>query len=445
MLVALGAAALVTPAMAQPAPRHVQVAEVTGVINPLTADYVTRTVAQAERTGAAALVIRMDTPGGLDSAMRTIVQTILGSRVPVLVYVGPAGARAASAGLFIAMSAHVVGMAPGTNIGAAHPVSLGGGSDSVSADKATSDAAAYIRSLAETRSRNAEWAEQAVRESVSASAEEAIGLRIADLIAADLAELLARADGRRVTTASGELTLTTAGAVLDHVPMNIAERFLQVITEPTIALALISIGTVGILAEFYHPGTWYPGIAGVISLVLAWMALGSLPTNWAGVILLAIAFFLLIGEIQSPGVGAFAVGAIVAFVLGSLILFRPFGPVSPAAPAVGLNPVGVFGTALLMGLFVFVVLRALAQSRHGPILAGQETLIGASGVAVGPLDPTGVVRVADEEWSARATESVGSGWPVRVIGVRGVILDVEPTSETPVLPSAPSERRSGDA
>jgi membrane-bound serine protease (ClpP class) len=430
----------ISTASAQATP-VVHLAEVTGVINPLTADYVKRTVQEAEAAGSNALILRMDTPGGLDTAMRDIVQAILSSKVPVVVYVAPAGARAASAGLFIAMSAHVVAMAPGTNIGAAHPVSLGGGTDEVAAEKALADAAAYMRSLAETRSRNQEWAERAVRESVSASATEAVDLNIADLIATDLPDLLQKIDGRQVTTASGQVTLRTAGATVAGVPMNFAERFLHVITEPNIALALISIGMIGILAEFYHPGLWYPGILGVISLVLAWMALGSLPTNWAGVLLLVLAFALLLAEIQSPGVGAFAAGAVLAFVLGSLLLFRPVGAPSPTAPDVHVNPAAVLVVGGGVGILILGALRAVARARFEPVAFGPETLIGSVGIANERLAPHGTVHAGGEDWSAvSAGPAIAAGRAVRVLRMDGLVLVVEPTDETPVLPSAEPPR-----
>lgn len=419
-----------TPVGSQSDRPAVHVAEITGVINPLTADYLDRALGEAERANAAALVLRLDTPGGLDSAMRTMVQRILATQVPVIVFIAPSGARAASAGLFISLAAHVVVMAPGTNIGAAHPVPLEGRPDPVMNEKVVADSAAYIRSLAETRGRNKEWVERAVRESVSASADEAVALGIADLSATDLTDLLAKVDGRRVTTPAGVKTLHTAGGSTIPHPMNIAERFFQVITDPTIALALISIGTIGILAEFYHPGTWYPGIAGVLSLVVAWMALGSLPTNWAGVFLLAFGFFLLVAESQAPGVGAFAAGAVIAFVLGSLLLFRPLGSVSPAAADVSLSPVPVVLIGAAAAALVLVVLRAIARAGHGPQLTGAETLVGSTGVSVGPIDPRGIVRVGGEEWSAvTAGVSLPDDTSVRVVQVDGVVLVVEPAGD----------------
>ncbi len=412
----------------------VHVAEIKGVINPLTADYVARAVREAEEGGAAALILQIDTPGGLDTAMRAMVQTILGSRVPVIAFVAPSGARAASAGLFVSLSAHLAAMAPGTNIGAAHPVSLQGPSDPVMNEKVLADSSAYIRSLAEMRGRNRDWVERAVRESVSASSEEALALGIVDLQAADLADLLKKVDGRQVSTAYGGVTLHTLGAEIIHRPMNPAEQILQVITEPNIALALITIGTLGILAEFYRPGAWFPGITGVISLLLAWMALGSLPTNWAGVALLMFAAVLLVAEAQSPGVGAFATGALASFILGALLLFRPVGTPSLGAAAIQVSPlfVGIVGaamTGITLGL-----LWAFARSSAQPSRFGQPTLVGSVAKVVRDLNPKGVIRLDGEDWTARSNGTdIAAGAAVRVVAIEGLVLIVEDAGPAAVL------------
>lgn len=414
----------------------VHVAELSGVINPLSAEYLARAVADAERERSAALVLRLDTPGGLDSAMRTMVQSILGSQVPVIVYVAPPGARAASAGLFVTMAAHVAVMAPGTNIGAAHPVSLGGGSDPTMTDKAVADASAYIRSLAETRQRNGEWAERAVRESVAASSSEALEMRVVDLVALDVNELLRTVDGRQVTTALGPLTLRTSGASIVELPMNLAERFLHVITDPTIALALLAFGTIGIMAEFYHPGAIAPGVGGAVSLILAWVALGSLPTNWGGVALLVLAGVLLVAEVQTHGTGALAAAAGACFLLGALLLFRPVGIPSPTAPDVSLNPFSVAAVGATLAAFVLVVMRAVARSHQSPVASGREGLVGALGTVVQDVSPHGVIRVGGEDWSAVAeSASVSEGETARVVGVEGVTLVIEPAADEGVLAS----------
>ncbi|MSQ23335.1 MAG: nodulation protein NfeD [Chloroflexi bacterium] len=430
-------------AFAKDGPPPIPVAEVTGVINPLTADYLVRAIDEAEREGAPALVIRVDTPGGLDSAMRTMVQAVLGSRVPVIVYVAPSGARAASAGLFLAMSAHIAAMAPGTNIGAAHPVSLGGQpSDPTMTDKVVSDSAAYMRSLAETRGRNKDWGERAVRESVSASSSEALTLGIIEIVADDLPSLLRAVDGRTVKTAAGTIRLATAGSETVDLPMNPIEQLLHIITDPDIALVLLSIGTVGILAELYHPGMFFPGIGGVISLVLAWVALGSLPTNWAGAGLLMLGFFLFVVEAHNPTVGAFAGLGAISFVLGAMLLFRPIGSVSPSAAAIDLNPLAVIAVGAGIVAFTLIVLRAVQRIRKQPALSGSQTLMGRLATAVGNLNPRGQVRLGGEDWTADTTgRSLLDGETVRVVGISGVILRVEPVSDPPVLLSPHSVAR----
>ena len=425
------------PALADDRAPFVQVASITGVINPLSADYLSRAINEAESDGANAVVLQMDTPGGLDSAMRSMVQRILGSKVPVVVYVAPPGARAASAGLFITLAAHVAAMAPGTNIGAAHPVSIGGGATEPTMEsKVVADSSAFIRSLAEAHGRNQEWAERAVRESVSASASEALGLHIVDLLAPDLPSLLNAIDGRHVTTAVGDVTLRTAGARQIPLSMNFGEELLHTITSPDIALVLISIGTIGIIAELYHPGMWFPGIAGVITLIMAWIALGSLPTNWGGAALLVLAFALLLAEVHSPAIGAFAAGGVVSFVLGALLLFRPAGAVSPSAADVSLSPLPVATAGILGAVVIFTVIRALTRTRRTPALFGAEALVGQVGIAVGDIDPEGVVHLASENWTAVARDGrIPAGWPARVVAVEGLSLVVEPDPGAQVLPS----------
>ena len=414
-------------AVAQPAQPTVHVVEIVGVINPLSAEYLTRALAGAREEQAAAVVVRLDTPGGLDTSMRNMVQAIFDSSLPVILYVAPSGARAASAGLFICMAAHVCAMAPGTNIGAAHPVALGGEQEEASAEKATNDAAAFIRSLAEARGRNADWAERAVRESISASADEAASLNVADLKANDMTELLQAVDGRRVQTSAGEAVLRTAGVPTRPVPMTFAERILHTITDPNIALLLLTIGTIGIIAELYNPGTWIPGVAGAIALILAFAGLGNLPTNWAGVGLIILAVVLLLAEALTAGLGIFAAASAIAFVLGALFLFRPFGIPAPSAPAVSVNPVLMGALGAGAGAFMLLVLRSLVRTRMAPAAVGPEALVGATGVARARLDPQGVVTVHGEDWTAVAEGGpIDVGRSVRVVQLEGVTLLVQP-------------------
>ena len=302
--------------------------EIRGVINPPVASYVERALRNAHEQDARLVVIQLDTPGGLDTSMRAINQTILASPVPVAVYVTPPGARAASAGLFILMASHLAAMAPGTNTGAAHPVGLGGdATDPVLAAKIENDAAATIRGLAEARGRNAAWVERAVRESVSITAQEALELKVVEIFARDLDDLLRQMDGRTVTTTAGPVTLQVANAPRVEAQMTLVETLLHILSDPNIAFILLSVGSLGILAELYNPGTFLPGITGVIALILAFFSLGNLPTNWAGVALVVFAVILFIGELYTEGFGVLGIGALVAFLLGGLLLFLPLGPV----------------------------------------------------------------------------------------------------------------------
>lgn len=420
------------PLVGQEERGEVYVATLEGVINPLSASYVSRAVDRAERADARALVMQMDTPGGLDSSMREIIKDIVGSRIPVVVYVAPSGARAASAGMFITISAHVAAMAPGTNIGAAHPVSLGGEQqDEVMTEKVVQDAAATARSLATLRDRNADWAERAVKESVSATSEEALRLNVIDLIAPNMDNLLEKIDGRRITTEAGEVVLHLQGARRVDIPMTLVERLLHIITDPNIAYLLLSLGVIGIIAELYNPGTFISGTIGVISLVLAFVALGSLPIGWAGIGLMVLAVALAIGELSTAGFGALGVGAIAAFVVGSLLLFVPVTPVSPSLPAVRVNPwVIVLVTATFVLFFVLVIRKAL-QSRRMPVTTGIESLIGKHGRAATGLDPSGRVAIAGEDWTAESVEDhIEAGTMVEVVGVTGVVLQVRRSEQS---------------
>jgi membrane-bound serine protease (ClpP class) len=443
-LMALAFGATVLPAQAPPAPAEgapgeIRVLTIEGVINPVSARYLIRELGSAETAGAAAMVLRLDTPGGLETSMRRMVVAILGSDVPVIVYVAPPGAHAASAGLFILLAADVAAMAPGTNTGAAHPVTLGAEQpDTTLAEKMVSDAAALARSVAERRGRNAEWAERAVRLSESATAGEALALNVIDLVAADLATLLAAVDGQTVETAAGEVVLRTVGAPLVERPMSLFDRILHALTDPNIAYLLLTIGFIGIVAELYNPGSIFPGVTGLISLILAFVALGSLPVNWAGVVLLLLGIGLFLTDMATEGVGMLAVGGVVGFVLGSLMLYRPFTPISPTMAEARVSPVLIGIVTSGMIVFLLFVGRALLRSRHQPIASGAPALVGRVGVAVTPLAPHGTVEVDRETWSARAEDGereIGSGEPIEVVGLQGVTLLVRKPS-----PGAPPVR-----
>lgn len=415
------------PVMAQPGEGPVIVIEVRGVINPLTAQYLDRALRLADQRAARALVLVLDTPGGLESAMRKMVQALLEAPLPTVVYVAPRGARATSAGLFITLAADVAAMAPATHIGAAHPVPLGGEVESgeTMEEKMTSDAAALVRSIAVARRRNAEWAERAVRENLSVTADEALEQNIIDLIAHDLNDLLRQLDGRSVTAAWGTVMLRTVGAPVERHPMNPIERFMHIISDPNIAYLLLSIGTLCLMAELSDPGLGIAGVASAVCFILAFMALGNLPVNWAGVALLALAVVLFAIGLFTETEAIVTVAGLVPFILGSLLLFSPFTPTSPAAPSlrVSLWLIGVMSLAILA--FSFLVLRAVIAANRLPPQSGAERLVGRCGVATTDLTPDGQVRIELEDWSAVAVEEgIRAGDPVQVVGVAGVRLRV---------------------
>jgi membrane-bound serine protease (ClpP class) len=405
-------------------------AEIRGVIGPPAANYLLRVLEEAEASDARLVVVEMDTPGGLDTAMREMIQAMLASPVPVAVYVSPSGARAASAGLFILTASHIAAMAPGTNTGAAHPVALGGeGEDDTAITKAEHDAAALIRSLAVGRQRNADWAERAVRESVSVTAEEALELNVIDLIAASRDDLLQQIDGQTIQTAAGEIILETASAPRREAAMTFAEQLLHVIANPNIAFLLLSIGSIGLIAELYNPGTLIPGITGIISLLLAFFALGSLPTNWAGVGFIVFAVILLVAELHTETSGVLAVGGLVAFLLGALILFRPFVPGSPALPDLSVSPWLLGLTMAAIASFIFLIIGQVLRTREAPLLTGSEQYAGQFAQVRQDLRPLGRVWFQGQFWAARTQsgQEVAAGQAVRIVGLDGLTLIVEPT------------------
>jgi membrane-bound serine protease (ClpP class) len=411
-------------ALAQEA-MHVNVAAISGVIDPITAQYVDKEIQHAEQDGAQCLVIQLDTPGGSDSAMRDTVQYMLSSPVPIVVYVSPAGARAGSAGVFITLAADIAAMAPGTNIGAAHPVETTGEITGTMNEKVTNDAAAYARALAERRGRNADWAEKAVRESISITANEAEASNVVDLVASDLPDLLTKIDRETVPTASGERQLATKGAEIHQVPMSLPQRILHAIVDPNVAYLLLIIGIIGLVAEFFHPGAILPGVTGAICLILVFVAFGSLPVNWGGVALIALAVVLFILDIKVAGY-ALSAGGIVAFILGSLMIFSPFGPSSPVMPRLTVSwPLVAVMTASIAGFFLFA-LSAGIRAQRAKVVSGIHALVGATGVATSDLNPQGTVQVKSELWSAVAdgTGIIQKGEPITVVAVEGVKLKV---------------------
>lgn len=420
-----------SPGPAQAGDGSVHLLEIRGVINPPVANYLERELQVAAEQNARLVVIMLDTPGGLETSMREMIQDILASPVPVAVFVSPPGSRAASAGLFLLLSGHIAAMAPGTNTGAAHPVGLSGDVDGVSAAKAVNDAAATIRTLANERGRNAEWADQAVRESVSATEQEALDLNLIDLIARDVDDLLEQIEGRTVQTAAGEVTLRVSNTPRLDTQMNFADQLLHAISDPNIAFILLSVGSIGLLAELYNPGALFPGITGAIALILAFFSLGNLPTNWAGVALIALASVLFIAELSTDGTGFLGVGAVAAFLLGGLILFRPLRPGSPALPDLSVSPWVVAFSTLTMGSLVFLVMRQVVRTRNTPLQAGAEHYLGRVAVVHSNLKPRGRVWFEGQTWYAEipSGRKAPTGQKVRIVGRDGLTLLVEPLED----------------
>jgi len=406
--------------------------ELDGVVDPFTANHVAGGVEAAEDQGAAAVLVTIDTPGGLDSSMRQITQAILNARVPVLCFVSPQGARAASAGAFILLSCHVAAMAPATNVGAAHPVGVSGAIESA---KATNDAAEYIVSIAERRGRNPEWAERAVRESVSASAAEALELGVIDLVAPDVPALLQATGGRTVELADGRtVTLDLAGARIEERAMGLIARLFHALLDPNVAFILFYLGIIALYFELANPGLGVPAIVGVVLLVAAFLAFGVLPVQLAGVILLVASAIFFAIEIFTPGIGVPFAGGLVTLILGGMFLF------DTSVPGVRVSPLVIAPVAVFTALFFGFVVRAVIRAQRQPPASSVERLVGVEGVVQKPLDPEGVVLVAAEEWSAISVgrEELARGTRVRVTAVDGLRLTVEPIEDrTPASPDVP--------
>ncbi len=422
--------------------------EVDGAIGPAVSDYIERGIERATADGNQAVILRVDTPGGLDTSMRVIIKSILASPVPVIVYVAPGGARAASAGTFILYASHYAAMAPATNLGAATPVPIGPGTTPPGDDKASpgqkdpeesgggdkepvspqkamgrkvvNDAVAYIRSLAELRGRNAEWAEEAVRMGASLSAEEALAKNVIDAMAEDVDDLLAKLDGRKIKIRDTELTLDTGDWTVETLKPDWRSQLLAVLTNPNVAYILMLLGIYGLIFELYNPGALIPGIVGAISLVLALYAFHVLPVNYAGVVLILIGVALIVTELFLPSFGVIGIGGVVAFIMGSIILMdTDIEGYRVSMPLVIM--VGVAAAAL----FTATVLLAVRQRRR-PIVSGREEMIGARAEALESFSETGQVRAHGEIWSARAIQPVVLGQSLRIMNIDGLILEVEP-------------------
>lgn len=427
-------------------------------IGPATADFVVRSLAKATGEGADVVVLQLDTPGGLDTSMRVIIKEILSSPVPVVVFVGPQGARAASAGTYILYAAHVAAMAPATNLGAATPVMMEGplpgdggtgrgkppaSDEKKGADpekdaaaepqdgaepaplagdamtrKQVNDAAAYLRGLAQMRGRNAEWAEQAVREAVSLSAEEALEKRVIDVIATDVDDLLRKIDGRKIATASGERELATEGIAVRHLEPDWRARALAVVTNPSMAYILLLVGIYGILFEFYNPGFLLPGVAGAICLLVGLFSLHLLPLNYAGLALILLGIVFMMAEVFVPSFGALGVGGLIALVLGSVML------IDTDIPGFGVPVSVIASVTATTAVFVFSIVGMALKARSRPVVSGAESLVGATAEVLEDCAGEGWARVHGEIWRIRSGRPLVRGQRVRVIGLTGLVLEV---------------------
>jgi membrane-bound serine protease (ClpP class) len=423
--IALGSLGLAGSALAADAPAPVVVGYIKDEINPITARYVDRVVSDGEADNATAVVFVIDTPGGLITSTYQITARFLASRIPIVTFVAPTGARAASAGTFITMAGHVAAMAPSTSIGAAHPVDSSGGN--IQDDlrlKVENDAVDHIVNIAKARGRNEQWAEDAVRKSVSARADDAVAMKIVDLQANDVADLLAKIDGRTVKTAAGDVRLATKSAPVIDDGQNPIETVLHFVVNPQIAVLLFTLGTYGLIFELSNPGLIFPGIVGVIAIILALFSFGTLDANGAGVALMVFAILLFVAEIKVQAHGLLTAGGIASLVIGLIILFPPFRPTFPGVRQT-VEPVVVAFVVGLTAIFFGVALRTAL--RPLPVASGASLLLGAIGVAKTDIAPRGIAHVAGEDWTVVSEGGdIPKGGAVRVKRVDSVRLIVEP-------------------
>ena len=417
--IVFAAAVALSPTAASAATPRVEQADLNGDINNVMSSYIQSAVSRAEADHADALLVVINTPGGISTSMDEIVTSLLNSTVPTIAYVYPSGARAASAGLFVAQAADILAMAPGTNIGSAHPIDATGGD--LTGDlgaKVLNDAVTRVRNLASMHGRNADWCEQAVRNSVNINAEQAVQMKVADLVANDVPSLLNQVDGRTVPRTNGSLTLHTANASVDDSPMPVWQVFLNALIDPTIAALLIIVAGYGIITEMSNPGLILPGVIGGLAAVLAIVSLANLPLNIAGALMMLLALVLFIADLKAPTHGFLSVGGVIALVLGMAFLVNT-GPVG-----LGVNPVVAVGFGLITFAFFVFFIRKIWAARRQPAVVGSEAMLGALGEVREAVAPEGLVFVRGALWRATAADPIPAGVPVRVVGQKGLELTV---------------------
>lgn len=401
--------------------------KIDGAINPVISGFIHDAIEKAGKENAECILIHLNTPGGLLKSTRIIVSEILESPVPVIVYVSPSGAQSGSAGVFITLAAHVASMAPGTNIGAAHPVTLQSPMDSIMSGKVTNDAAAFIRSIAEKRNRNIEWAENAVRKSFSYSETEALEDSAIDLVAKNERDLLNLVDGRTISLSSGTKTLQTKNATITEFKMNAIQQFLDTISDPSIAYILMMLGIMGLMFELFNPGTILPGIVGVISLILAYYAMHTLPINYAGLALIIFGIILFVLEIKIVSHGMLTVGGVVSLLLGSIMLIKP----GSALEAARISRLVIISVTVVAALFFLFIIGLGLKAQRRKQVTGVHALIGETGEVTGSLDPTGTIKVNGEIWSAESLEgTISKGEKVIIKELKNLKLYVAPINKT---------------
>jgi len=430
--------------------------EIDDAIGPATSDFFVRSLEDAQERGAPLFIVQMDTPGGLDTAMRDMIKAIIASPVPVAIYIAPSGARAASAGTYLLYASHIAAMAPATNLGAATPVQIGGSQPSTPQPddasekegddekkdskedvmpgnamerKAVNDAVAYIRGLAELRGRNAEWAETAVRSAASLSASAALEQNVIDLVAADVDELLQKIDGRTVKVSTGEIRLATSGMAVERIEIDWRTQLLSVLTNPNVAYLLMLIGVYGLLLEGYNPGAILPGVVGGISLLLALYAFQVLSVNYAGLALMALGVALIVAEAFAPSFGALGLGGIIAFVFGSIILMDSEVPGFQVARSL------IGGVATAGALVLLLIVTYFTRSRRKAVVTGAQQMLSERAIALDDFDRSGLVRIHGEIWSAQTRSPVKAGQTLRVTAMNGLVLDVEPETSLEPKPN----------